>query len=114
MFIAEQSVATYRAWVRNKFGPLADELLALHPAATDAAATAAASAILGDAVFGESARLMARGLSLHKPKTFCYLFSRGVAGGPLAATHSEGLPLVSASLDKPRLIPHPPPDATNL
>jgi len=114
MFIAEQSVATYRAWVRNKFGPLADELLALHPAATDAAATAAASAILGDAVFGESARLIARGLSLHQPKTFCYLFSRGVAGGPLPATHSEVLPFVFGSLDKPSFIPHPPPDRTDL
>jgi carboxylesterase type B len=114
MFTAEQSVTAYRAWMRSKFGPLADELLALNPAATDAAATAAASAILGDAMFGESARLIARGISLHQPKTFFYLFSRGVAGRELAATHSEVLPFVFGSLDKPSFIPHPPPDRTDL
>ena len=80
----------------------------------DAAATAAASTILGDALFGESARLIARGLSRHEPKTFFYLFSRGVAGRELAATHSEVLPYLFGSLDKPSFIPHAAPDRTDL
>ena len=114
MFSAEQSVASYQAWVRNKFGALSDGLLALNPAATDAAATAAGSAILGDAVFGESARLIARGISPHQRQTFFYLFSRGVAGRPQPATHSEVLPFLFGSLDKPSFIPHSPPDRTDL
>ena len=114
MFTAAQSVASYRTWVSHKFGHLSDELLVLNPAATDAAATAAASTMLGDALFGESARLIARGLSRHEPKTFFYLFSRGVAGRELAATHSEVLPYLFGTLDKPSFIPHAAPDRTDL
>ena len=114
MFSAGHSVASYQAWVRNNFGPLSDKLLALNPAATDAAATAAASTILGDALFGESARLIARGLSRHQPKTFFYLFSRGVGGRAQPATHSEVLPFLFGTLDKPSFIPHSPPEPTDL
>jgi len=114
MFAKQQTVASYQAWVRSKFGAQSDELLALNPAATDAAATAAGAAILGDAEFGESARLIARAISLHQPETFFYLFSRGVAGRAQPATHSEALPYLFGSLDKPSFIPHPPPDATDL
>ena len=90
----------------DKFGPSSEQLLALNPAATDAAANTAAAEILGDAVFGESARLIARTLSQHQPKIFFYLFSRGVAGRAQVATHSEVLPFVFGSLDKPSFIPH--------
>ena len=114
MFAPQQTVATYQAWVRSKFGTLADKVLALNPAATDQAATAAGAAVLGDAVFGESARLIARAISLHQPKTFFYLFTRGVAGRAQPATHSEVLPFVFGSLDKPSFIPHGPPDHTDL
>ena len=114
MFASKQTLASYRAWVREKFGRSADQLLAVNPADTDAAATTAASAILGDVVFGESARLIARTLSQHQPRTFFYLFSRGVAGRTQPATHSEVLPFVFGSLDKPSFIPHDPPDATDL
>jgi para-nitrobenzyl esterase len=114
MFAPEQTVATYQTWVRSKFGKLSEELLTLNPATTDAAATAAGAAILGDAEFGESARLIARAISRHQPETFFYLFTRGVAGRAQPATHSEVLPFVFGSLDKPSFIPHPPPDATDL
>jgi len=114
MFTAAQSVTAYQAWVRSKFGALADRVLALNPAATDQAATAAAAAVLGDTVFGESARLIARGISLHQPKTFLYLFTRGVAGRAQPATHSEVLPFLFGTLDKPSFIPHPPPEPTDL
>lgn len=114
MFAPEQTVASYQAWVRSKFGAQSEQLLALNPAATDAAATAAGAAILGDAEFGESARLIARAISQHQPQTFFYLFSRGVAGRAQPATHSEVLPYLFGSLDKPSFIPHPPPDATDL
>jgi carboxylesterase type B len=113
MFSAAQTVATYQNWVRGTFGPQGDELLKLNPAATDAAATTAASATLGDAFFGESARLLARAISQRQPQTFAYLFSRSVAGRPQLATHSEMLPFLFGSLDKPSFIPHPPPDRTD-
>ncbi|MBV8852742.1 MAG: carboxylesterase family protein [Sinobacteraceae bacterium] len=114
MFSPKQTLAGYKAWVKDKFGRSSEELLALNPADTDAKANTAASAILGDAVFGESARLIARTLSQHQPNTFFYLFSRGVGGRAQPATHSEVLPFVFGSLDKPSFIPHDPPDATDL
>src|SRR5205807_4892019 len=82
------SVDSYRTWVQEKFGPLAASILRLNPAPTDAAAAAAITAIVGDAMFGESTRLIARGISQRRRKTFVYVFTRGVAGGPQPATHS--------------------------
>ena len=114
MFSPGQTVAGYQAWLRERFGARADALLALNPAATDVAATRAAAATLGDAVFGESARLIARSNSQREAKTFFYLFSHSVAGGALPATHSEILPFVFGSLEQPSFIKHPPPDATDL
>jgi para-nitrobenzyl esterase len=105
--------ASYQAWAKEKFGPLAANILRLNPAATDAAAAVATSAIVGDAVFGESARLVARGVSPHQPKTFAYVFSRSVGGGSQPATHSEELPFVFGSLEQPSFIPHPAPDPTD-
>ncbi|MFL6601654.1 MAG: carboxylesterase/lipase family protein [Steroidobacteraceae bacterium] len=108
------SVADYQRWTREKFGALAPDILRLNPAATDSAAATATSAIIGDAVFVESARLIARGISQHQPKTFAYLFTRRVGGDPLPATHSEELPFVFATLDQPSFIKHPPPVPADL
>ena len=116
MFAADKdsvSVASYQRWLREKFGPLAADVLRLNPAPTDAAAGAAITAIVGDAMFGDSARLIARGISQHQPKTFAYVFTRSVAGNPQPATHSEELPFVFGSLEQPSFIKHPAPDATD-
>jgi carboxylesterase type B len=114
MFIGQETVAGYQAWVRQMFGPLAPSLLNLNPAATDAAATAAAAAIIGDATFGESARLIARAISRRQPATFAYVFSRSIAGGPQPATHSEDLPFVFGTLGEPSFIKHAAPDRIDL
>ena len=114
MFAADRnavSVASYQTWAKEKFGPLAANILRLYPAATDAAAAAAITAIVGDAMFGESTRLIARGISRRQPKTFAYVFSRSVAGRPQPATHSEELPFVFGSLEQPSFIKHPAPEA---
>jgi para-nitrobenzyl esterase len=103
------SPAAYQKWIREKFGPLAPDILRVNPAKTDSAAAAATSAIIGDVMFVESARLIARGISQRQPKTFAYLFTRRVGGGSLPATHSEELPFVFASLEQPSFIKHPPP-----
>jgi para-nitrobenzyl esterase len=108
------SVATYQSWIREKFGPLAPDILRLNPATTDSAAAAATSAVIGDVVFVESARLIARGISQHQPRTFAYLFTRRAGGDSLPATHSEELPFVFGSLRQPSFMPHAPPDATDL
>ncbi|HEY8052058.1 MAG TPA: carboxylesterase family protein [Steroidobacteraceae bacterium] len=110
MFTGHQTVASYQAGIRQKFGSLAPRLLSLNPAATDAAATTAAAAILGDVTFGESARLIARALSQHQPKTFAYLFSHSIAAGSLPATHSEDLPFVFGTLNAPSFVAHPAPE----
>jgi para-nitrobenzyl esterase len=108
------SVADYHRWTREKFGPLASDILSANPARTDEAAAVATSAIIGDVMFVESARLIARGTSQHQPRTFAYLFTRRVGGGSLPATHSEELPFVFGSLLQPSFIPHPPPEAIDL
>lgn len=113
MFAMPQTAAAYRAWVEDRFGLLAQQILRLYPATSDAAASAERSAVLGDAMFDESARLIARGVAQHQPRTFAYVFTRGVAGRPQTATHSEILPFVFGTLDRPSFIRHAPPDATD-
>lgn len=73
-----------------------------------------ASAALGDRIFVESARWIARGVSQHQPRTFAYVFTRSVNGVPLPPTHSEELPFVFGTLDQPSFIKHPAPDAADL
>jgi para-nitrobenzyl esterase len=73
-----------------------------------------ASARLGDSVFVESARWIARGVAQHQAKTFAFVFTRSVNGGPLPPTHSEELPFVFSTLEEPSFIKHPAPDAADL
>ena len=79
------------------------------PGVTPAAATA-----LGDAAFVESARWIARTASQREPRTFAYVFTRSIHGGPLPPTHSEELPFVFGTLEQPSFINHPAPDAEDL
>ncbi len=74
-------------------------------------ATAVTSGALGDAMFVESARFIARSVSRWQPRTFAYVFTRSVNGGPLPPTHSEELAFMFGSLDKPSFIKHPAADA---
>jgi para-nitrobenzyl esterase len=73
-------------------------------------ATAAASAALGDAMFVESARFIARSISKRQPRTFAYVFTRSVNGRSVPPTHSEEMAFMFGSLDKPSFIQHPAPD----
>jgi para-nitrobenzyl esterase len=85
--------------------------------ASDGVSTAkstATPAAIGDATFVESARWIARGAVQHQPKTFFYVFTRSVNGGPLPPTHSEEMPFMFGSLHQPSFIKHPPPDADDL
>jgi carboxylesterase type B len=113
MFVDEQtpvSVESYQAWVQQQFGACASDILRLNPAVSDTAARAAMSSVVGDGTFGESSRMIARGVSRHQPRTFSYLFTRSVHGRPPPPTHSEDLPFVFGSLDQPSFIQHPPPE----
>jgi carboxylesterase type B len=73
-------------------------------------ATTATSGALGDAMFVESARFIARSVSQQQPRTFAYVFTRSVNGGPVPPTHSEEMAFMFGSLDKPSFIKHPAPD----
>src|ERR1700722_10419085 len=77
-------------------------------------ASAATSAAVGDATFVESARWIARGASQHQTKTFAYVFTRSVNGGPLPPTHSKYLQFMFGSLAQPSFIKHPAPAADDL
>lgn len=82
-----RSLAQYRQWAADEVGPLADRLLSVYPAATDAEAHAAAAQASGDLVFLYGTRSVLRavsklpakiaGLSVTvNPNTFQYYFTR--------------------------------------
>lgn len=70
-----------------------------------------ASAALGDRMFVESTRWIARGAAQHQERTFAFVFTRSVNGGATPPTHSEELPFVFGTLQEPSFIKHPAPDA---
>lgn len=107
------TAADYAAWVRQKFGAEADDILRLNPADSDATATAAMSAVVGDEAFNADSRLVARGLSRVNRDTYSYLFSRRIGGGQAPATHSEELLFVFGNFDAPDFTKHSPPDGTD-
>ena len=82
-----RNLAQYRKWAAEKVGPLAERLLSLYPASTDAEAHAAAAQASGDLVFLYGTRAVLRaasklprkvaGLSVSvNPNTFQYQFTR--------------------------------------
>lgn len=115
MFLPPQpaTVTAYKAWLEEKFGASADEIMRLTPVASDADVPHAVSLVVGDALFNEAARLIARGSALRDKRTYSYVFARGVAGKAPPATHSESIAYLFGMLDAPSFIPHPPPDATD-
>jgi para-nitrobenzyl esterase len=82
-----RNLAQYGKWAAEKVGPLAERLLSLYPASTDAEAHAAAAQASGDLVFLYGTRAVLRaasklprkvaGLSVSvNPNTFQYQFTR--------------------------------------
>ena len=100
--------ASYEAWVANGFGPFAAEVLRLSPAADDARAAAAMSAVLGDVVFNEPSRMMARSAAKAGLVTYAYLFTKPLANVPPAPWHSEEMRYVFGTLDSPGFVPFRP------
>jgi para-nitrobenzyl esterase len=71
-----RNLEQYRKWAAQKLGPLADRLLSLYPAATDAEAHAAAAKSSGDLVFLYGTRSVLRAASKLNPNAFQYQFTR--------------------------------------
>ncbi|MGA2736479.1 MAG: carboxylesterase family protein [Bryobacteraceae bacterium] len=71
-----RSMAQYRKWAADKVGPLAERLLTLYPASSDAEAHAAAAAATGDLVFLYGTRSVLRGAAKANPDAFQYQFTR--------------------------------------
>jgi para-nitrobenzyl esterase len=71
-----RSVAQYRKWAAEKVGPLADRLLSLYPASSDAEAHAAAAQASGDLLFLYGTRSVLRAAAKLNPNTFQYQFTR--------------------------------------
>jgi para-nitrobenzyl esterase len=109
----DATLGAYHAWAAKTFGDLEPAFLKLYPAASDSEALAAMTAAYGDGEFGYATRMIARAVSRRQPKTFSYLFTY-VQSGPEfdepPPTHSQELPFVFNTLDKPAFIAHPPPD----
>jgi para-nitrobenzyl esterase len=70
------SLEQYRKWAAEKTGPLAQRLLSLYPASTDADAHAAAAEAQGDLLFLYGTRSVLRAASKLNPNTFQYQFTR--------------------------------------
>lgn len=70
------SLAEYRKWAAQKVGTLADRLLTLYPAATDADAHAASEKSSGDLVFLYGTRSVLRANAKRNPNTYQYQFTR--------------------------------------
>jgi para-nitrobenzyl esterase len=100
--------AGYEAWLTRHFGPLAPRLATLHPAADDAAVPGAMSAVLGDAMFVESARLVARASARAGRPTYGYVFTKSVANQPPPPWHSESVRYVFGTLESPGFVPGRP------
>jgi para-nitrobenzyl esterase len=71
-----RSLEQYRKWAEEKLSPMADQMLALYPAATDADAHAAAEHASGDLVFLYGTRSVLRAAAKLNPNTFQYWFTR--------------------------------------
>lgn len=71
-----RSLAEFRKWGEQKFGPQPDRLLALYPAATDAEAHAAAAQASGDLTFLYGTRCVLRAAAKANPNVFQYQFTR--------------------------------------
>ncbi|MBS0373004.1 MAG: carboxylesterase family protein [Proteobacteria bacterium] len=103
--------AAFARYARERYGAAADELGRLYPVAGDAAAHAAATRLIGDALFNEACRAIARGLVRATPRVYAYLFSRDLGSSGVPATHAEELAHVFGNLTAPDFNPHPPLDA---
>ncbi len=101
----KQTKASYEGWVARHFRTLAPEVLRATPVADDAAAQGAMSAVLGDAVFNESGRMVARAAANAGLRTYAYLFTKSLANRPPAPWHSESVRYVFGTLDAPGFVP---------
>ena len=117
MFVGDGSPVTLAALqttIDRSAGALAPEFRRLYPAASDLEASTALADLVGDELFGDAARRIARGVSMREKATFAYLFTHSMQGRATVPTHSEELPYVFGTLDAPSFIPHPAPAADDL
>jgi para-nitrobenzyl esterase len=71
-----RNLEQYHTWATEKVGLLAERLLSLYPASTDAEAHAAAAQATGDLTFLFGTRSVLRAVSKVQPDTFQYQFTR--------------------------------------
>ncbi|MDW8140879.1 MAG: carboxylesterase family protein, partial [Candidatus Bipolaricaulota bacterium] len=99
-----QTVAQYEAYVRNLFRELANQVLALYPAAAYPSPKAALDALLSDVFFVCPTRRFVRDVSKYQPKTFLYHFTyvtRAAAQAGLGAFHGSEIPFVFGNAANP-------------
>ncbi|MCS6936567.1 MAG: carboxylesterase family protein [Candidatus Bipolaricaulota bacterium] len=99
-----QTVAQYEAYVRSLFRGLANQVLALYPAAPYPSPKAALDALLSDVFFVCPTRRFVRDVSQYQPKTFLYHFTyvtRAAAQAGLGAFHGSEIPFVFGNAANP-------------
>jgi len=96
-----RDLAQLRKWASAKVGPMADSLLNVYPAATDADAHAAAAQAFGDLLFLYGTRSVLRAASKMNPNSFQYQFTRLNGVGrriQWGAFHASEIPYVFETL----------------
>jgi para-nitrobenzyl esterase len=95
------NLAQWRKWATEKVGPMADRLLTLYPAPTDADAHTAAAASSTDLVFLYGTRSVLRAAAKANPKSYQYEFTRVNGVGrqiKWGAFHASEIPYVWETL----------------
>ncbi len=99
--------SAYQAKLDTVFGPRKAEAAGLYPAKTPAGISRAGADIVGDGIFYEGARMMARNLAASGQPSWRYLFTHRAGSRP--PLHSDELRYVFGTLDSPGFTRQPPP-----
>ena len=94
-----ETVEKYRVLVKQNFGAMADEALALYPADRDEDARPATAALFADTQFNYGTRGIAREMAARTPKTFRYLFTKRARFTQRAPDHGLEVSYVFGNLD---------------
>ena len=93
-----RTLADYRTLMAENFGAMADEALALYPAASDDDVRRCVADAFADTQFNFGVRGAARASLCHQPRTWRYVFTRRRAGGGTLPNHGDEVGYVFGNL----------------
>ena len=94
-----KTVARFREYIGQNFGPDTPEALKLYPVTGDSDVPVALGHIFADAQFHQGIRGLARGMARQGAPTYLYLFTRGPGGKSPPPTHGDEIVYAFGNLD---------------